>query len=108
VGTCHIAPASCLIRAACFVHSLLSYQAPAHGFGWTRQLVERSFGASFETLFADFDETPFASGSIGQVHAATLRADGTQVAIKVQHPNLAWRLALDMALLRGARPALQP
>jgi predicted unusual protein kinase regulating ubiquinone biosynthesis (AarF/ABC1/UbiB family) len=42
-------------------------QAPAHGFGWTRQLVERSFGASFESLFASFDETPFASGSIGQV-----------------------------------------
>ena len=35
--------------------------------GWTRQLVERSFGASFESLFAHFDETPFASGSIGQV-----------------------------------------
>ena len=37
---------------------------------------------------------------IGQVHAATL-PDGTQVAVKVQHPDLAFRLGLDMSLLRG-------
>ena len=34
------------------------------------------------------------------MHAATL-PDGTQVAVKVQHPDLAFRLALDMSLLRG-------
>jgi len=34
------------------------------------------------------------------VHAATL-PDGTRVAVKVQHPDLAFRLALDMSLLRG-------
>ena len=51
---------------------------------------------------------PLASGSIGQVHLATLKADrdsfpaGLPVAVKVQHPNLAANLALDMAILRGA------
>ena len=36
------------------------------------------------------------------MHVAVLKRDGSRVAVKVQHPNLSERLALDMTILRGA------
>ena len=36
--------------------------------------------------FAQFEETPLASGSLGQVHLATLH-DGTRVAVKIRRPG---------------------
>lgn len=36
------------------------------------------------------------------MHVARLREGGAKVAVKVQHPNLATRLAIDMCLLRAA------
>jgi ubiquinone biosynthesis protein len=38
-------------------------------------------------LFATFEEEPIASASIGQVHLARL-PDGTEVAVKVQYPDI--------------------
>lgn len=78
----------------------LTNQAPSHPFSFTKETVERAFGLPLSLLFDRFESEPIASGSIGQVHLATLRRDGSQVAVKVQHPNLPERLALDMAILR--------
>jgi len=78
----------------------LTNDAPSHPFAVTRHAVERSFGQPIEELFERFEHEPLASGSIGQVHLATLRRDGATVAVKVQHPNLPERMALDMAILR--------
>uniref|UniRef100_A0A7S0LB18 ABC1 atypical kinase-like domain-containing protein n=1 Tax=Coccolithus braarudii TaxID=221442 RepID=A0A7S0LB18_9EUKA len=74
--------------------------APAHSFEWSRECLETSFGRKLDDVFIEFDPEAVASGSIGQVHMATLRSDNSLVAVKVQHPNLAKRLALDMAILR--------
>ncbi len=65
-----------------------------------RARVEEELGAPIEQRFAAFEEYPFASASIGQVHRATL-FDGTQVAVKVQHPGIdeAMRGDLDNASL---------
>ncbi len=53
--------------------------------------------------FATFDPNPVASASVAQVHRATL-ADGRVVAVKVQRPGVASRIAGDVAILRfGAR-----
>lgn len=52
-----------------------------------RALVERELGAPLDRLFEEWEEAPFASASIGQVHRARL-ADGTRVAVKVQHPGI--------------------
>lgn len=38
-------------------------------------------------LFSDFDQTPFKSATIGQVHTAHLR-DGTKVVVKVKRPHI--------------------
>jgi predicted unusual protein kinase regulating ubiquinone biosynthesis (AarF/ABC1/UbiB family) len=56
-------------------------------FADVRIVVEDELGAPIDKLFASFDEEPFASASIGQVHRATLE-DGREVAVKVQHPGI--------------------
>ena len=60
-----------------------------------RALVEAELGAPIEELFATWEEAPFASASIGQVHRATL-ADGTEVAVKVQHPGIDKAIESDL------------
>jgi len=60
-----------------------------------RHVLEEELGAPVERLFASFDDRPFASASIGQVHRATL-ADGRPVAVKVQHPGIASAVESDL------------
>ena len=84
----------------CLALDTLTNSAPEHSFAHTKETVERSFDAPLRDIFVEFDEACIASGSIGQVHVATLRSDGARVAVKVQHPNLPERLALDMTILR--------
>jgi predicted unusual protein kinase regulating ubiquinone biosynthesis (AarF/ABC1/UbiB family) len=60
-----------------------------------RRVLEEELGAPIERLFATFDEKPFASASIGQVHRATLD-DGRTVAVKVQHPGIASAVESDL------------
>ena len=85
----------------CEALNQLTNQAPVHSFDHSKRLVESAFGATLPELFSSFDSTPLASGSIAQVHRAVLRDDGTDVIVKVQHPGLGRRLALDMYLLRA-------
>lgn len=63
-----------------------------------REIIEAELGARIENLFASFDDTPLAAGSIAQVHAATLR-DGRSVVLKVQRPHIARTLREDLAIL---------
>ena len=53
----------------------------------------------FDSLFQDFDSTPLAAASLGQVHRAKLRDNGNQVALKVQRPHLKQIYDQDFALL---------
>ncbi len=52
-----------------------------------------------ETHFAEFDETPVACGSIGQVYKAKLRKDGSIVAVKIQRPNLKKPIKADIEII---------
>lgn len=65
-----------------------------------RVLIEAELGVPIATHYARFDETPLASASIAQVHAATLH-DGREVVIKVLRPGIRDRVAEDMALLKA-------
>jgi hypothetical protein len=47
-------------------------------------------------LFAELEPEPFASASIGQVHRARLH-DGTEVAVKVQHPGIEKAVEVDLS-----------
>ncbi len=63
-----------------------------------RALVEQALGASVEELFQTFEETPLASASIAQVHAARLR-NGREVVVKVLRPGLRPVIRRDLDLL---------
>ena len=52
-----------------------------------RDVVEQEFSAKVGDLFVEWEDDPFASASIGQVHRARLK-DGRLVAVKVQHPGI--------------------
>jgi ubiquinone biosynthesis protein len=67
------------------------------------EAVERTFvetlRSSPRALYAQFDYTPVASASIGQVHRATLN-DGSPAAVKVQRPGIREVFERDNLLLR--------
>ncbi|HEY6012028.1 MAG TPA: AarF/ABC1/UbiB kinase family protein [Nitrospirota bacterium] len=51
-----------------------------------------------DEIFASFDETPIASASLGQVHAARLKK-GDRIAVKVQYPGIEEVIAADVRTL---------
>jgi predicted unusual protein kinase regulating ubiquinone biosynthesis (AarF/ABC1/UbiB family) len=69
-----------------------------------RAVVEKEFGAELKDLFQDFDPTPLAAASIGQVHLASLRQTSNElfprVVVKVQRPNIEAIVEVDLAALR--------
>jgi ubiquinone biosynthesis protein len=65
------------------------------------RVVAEELGLTVEQAFLDFDETPIAAASIGQVHRATLPND-VQVVVKVQRPNAARQIESDLKLMASA------
>ncbi|MGO4702894.1 ubiquinone biosynthesis regulatory protein kinase UbiB [Dyella sp. 2RAB6] len=80
--------------------ALLQDQVPPFPGAEARAIVERELKAPVTQLFAHFDETPLASASIAQVHAAVLQ-DGREVVVKVLRPGIDQRIARDVALLHS-------
>ncbi len=62
------------------------------------EMIEKEFGKPIKQIFSEFEETPIASASMGQVHLAKLK-DGTKVAVKVQRPNIQLTVKTDIKLL---------
>ncbi len=65
-----------------------------------RQIIETELGQSLTKLFAEFDDEPIASASIGQVHGARLH-DGTRVVVKVQHADIQNKVREDLEVMAG-------
>src|SRR5256884_6330569 len=65
------------------------------------RVIREELELSVEQLFIEFEETPVAAASIGQVHRATL-PNGHRVAVKVQRPNAPRQVEADLALLYQA------
>ena len=69
--------------------------APAISSGAIATVIERDLGKAPQSLFAEWDTSPLASASLGQVHGAKLH-DGTDVVVKVQYPGVAEALRADL------------
>ncbi len=63
--------------------------------------IREELGQPIERLFLEFDETPMAAASIGQVHPAVL-PNGRRVIVKVQRPNAPRQIEADLALMYQA------
>ena len=79
--------------------SSLQDRVPPFSIDVLRATVERELGAPPEVLFKEFDPTPIASASIGQVHRARLH-DGRGVVVKVQRPDLQEIFYQDLGYMR--------
>jgi predicted unusual protein kinase regulating ubiquinone biosynthesis (AarF/ABC1/UbiB family) len=64
-------------------------------FGEVEAIVSVEIGARLSKAFQEFESTPLAAASLGQVHRAALR-DGQPVAVKVQRPHVRERVAEDL------------
>lgn len=79
----------------------LQREAPPMPFDVIAEQIEKEFGAAPETLYKQFERTPFASASIGQVHRA-ITDDGREVVVKVQYPGVDGAVGSDLAHLKLA------
>ncbi len=92
----------------------LQSNAPPMSAELAAQVVAEELGDAPERVFAEWDPSPIASASIGQVHRA-LTKDGRAVAVKVQYPGVGEAIRSDLGnagMLFGAMgmmlPGLEP
>jgi len=67
-------------------------------FDEVEKIVSSELGVRMSKAFIEFEVTPIAAASLGQVHRARLR-DGRQVAVKVQRPGIREALLEDLDAL---------
>ena len=63
-----------------------------------RRIIEDAFDKKIDEIFLEFDETPLASASIAQVHAAKMK-DGREMIIKVVRPDVEEIIRRDLGLM---------
>ncbi|CDO99646.1 unnamed protein product [Coffea canephora] len=93
-------------RDLCAELSKLHTKAPEHSFAYTKKTIERAFGRKLTEIFDDFEEVPVASGSIAQVHRASLKyryrgrhTKPMMVAVKVRHPGVGESIKRDFEII---------
>src|SRR5207237_2946319 len=78
--------------------SRLQDEVEPFSFGEVEKIVTSELGVRMSKAFSEFESTPMASASLGQVHLARLR-DGRPVAVKVQRPNIREQMVEDLDAL---------
>ena len=82
-------------------------QTPKLPFSYIESVLHSEFaGRDLGDIFASIDETPLASASIAQVHAAKL-VTGEDVVIKVQKPGVETILYTDLNVLHWSAKLLE-
>ena len=81
-------------------HELTKLQdaAPPIPFETVKEIIESELDDDMENLFAEFEEKPIGSASIGQVHKAKFH-NGTEVAVKVQKPGVEELIDTDLDIM---------
>jgi ubiquinone biosynthesis protein len=70
-------------------------------FADAEAVIAEELGLGVDKLFLEFDETPVAAASIGQVHRAVL-PNGHRVVVKVQRPAAPRQIEADLDLMYQA------
>jgi ubiquinone biosynthesis protein len=84
----------------------LQSDVPPVPYELAREVIVSEFGKPPEELFATFEHEALAAASTAQVHRATL-LDGTQVAVKVQRPNIVASVKADLGVLHDMSNTLE-
>lgn len=83
----------------------LQSEVPAESFETVQAIFREDFGTEIANVFQTFEETPFASASIGQVHRAVIvppsGGEPVRVAVKVQRPNIRQDFEKKIRILKG-------
>jgi predicted unusual protein kinase regulating ubiquinone biosynthesis (AarF/ABC1/UbiB family) len=77
----------------------LQANAPAMGWAFVRRRMATELGPDWQSKFAHFDKEAAFAASLGQVHRARLK-DGTEVAAKLQYPDMASAMEADLNQLK--------
>lgn len=77
----------------------LQDRVPPFPFAKAKAIIEKETGKKLEEIFEEFNETPMASASIGQVHRAKLRT-GEKVVVKVQRPDVKDQIEQDLSIIK--------
>lgn len=86
--------------------SRLHSDVPAFPADQAKRIVELTFGAPVDEIFASFDDEPLAAGSVAQIHPARMH-DGRDVVVKITRPGIHAQVKADLRLLlRTMRVAL--
>ncbi|HEV2860689.1 MAG TPA: AarF/UbiB family protein [Pyrinomonadaceae bacterium] len=67
-------------------------------FAEVEKIVAAELGVRISKGFSEFEATPVAAASLGQVHRARMR-DGREVVVKVQRPDIRERMSEDLDAL---------
>jgi ubiquinone biosynthesis protein len=82
----------------CLELSKLQDSVKPFPFNDAKKIIETSSGKKLKTLFSQFNSTPIASASVGQVYKAKLKS-GETVAVKVRRPEIEKTFKQDIALM---------
>ncbi|MBS0527409.1 MAG: AarF/ABC1/UbiB kinase family protein [Proteobacteria bacterium] len=77
----------------------LQANAPAMGWAFVKRRMATELGPDWQAKFRKFDKDASFAASLGQVHHAVL-PDGSEVAAKLQYPDMASALEADLDQLR--------
>ncbi|WP_299402890.1 AarF/ABC1/UbiB kinase family protein [Acaryochloris sp. IP29b_bin.148] len=89
------------ILPASYIEVLSTLQSEVPPVPWpeVKTVIQQQIAQELRAQFKEVDPTPVASGSIAQVHRATL-ANGQPVAIKIQRPGIDLIVNQDITLIR--------
>jgi len=77
----------------------LQKDAPPLPADRVHRVLDGQLGTKWRERFTSFDDKPFASASIGQVHKAVW-SDGREVAVKIQYPGADEALRADLKTMK--------
>lgn len=84
----------------------LQSDVPPESFDTMKSIFYQDFGQEISEVFDTFQEEPFASASIGQVHHATLQyknklLEPVEVAVKIQRPEIREEFEKELDILKS-------